>query len=86
MDGVTGDFSADIDESIAGGTPTGAKSINKITGSAKQVKNITVNIDSFVKGGINTANTELQQMNGEQIEEWFTEKMLRVIRNLELSY
>ncbi|MBS2100697.1 phage tail tape measure protein [Carboxylicivirga linearis] len=64
----------------------GSDSINKITGSAKQVKNITVNIDSFVKGGINTENTNLQKMNPNELEQWMTNMFLRVIRNVETSY
>ena len=61
-------------------------SIDKITGSAKQVKNIVINIDSFNKGGINTQNTNLQHMDATQLEQWFNDMMLRVIRNVELSY
>ncbi len=61
-------------------------SISKITGSAKQVKNITVNIDSFNKGGINTANTTLNKMQPEEIEQWMTNMFLRVVRNVETSY
>ena len=59
---------------------------SKITGSAQQIKNLTVNIDAFNKGGINTQNTELQHMNGDQIADWFNNAMLRTIRNLEMSY
>lgn len=60
--------------------------ITTITGSAKQVRNITVNIDAFNKGGINTQQTNLQHMDSRQIEDWFTEMCLRVVRNLETSY
>lgn len=60
--------------------------IDKITGSAKQIRNITVNIDSFVKGGIQSQNTQINQMNASQLEEWFNNMMLRVIRNVELKY
>ncbi len=68
------------------GMQAGADSINRITGSAAQVKNITVNIDSFNKGGINTANTELKNMQPEEIEQWMTNMFLRVVRNVETSY
>ncbi len=61
-------------------------SINRITGSAKQVKNITVNIDAFNKGGINTANTTLNKMQPEELEQWMTNMFLRVVRNVETSY
>jgi TP901 family phage tail tape measure protein len=59
---------------------------DKVTGAAKQIRNITVNIGALNSGGINTANTSLQNMSPEQIEEWFNQMLLRTIRNLELSY
>ena len=59
---------------------------DKVAGSAQQIKNLVVNIDSFNKGGINTQNTELQHMDGNQIADWFDKAMLRMIRNLEMSY
>lgn len=58
-----------------------------VAGSAKQIRNITVNIDAFNKGGINTTNTDgLRGMDAGQIEDWFNQMLLRAIRNLELSY
>ena len=58
-----------------------------IAGSAKQIRNITVNIDAFNKGGINTTNTQgLNGMSATDIEEWFNQMLLRAIRNVELSY
>jgi len=60
---------------------------NKITGGAKQVHNITVHIDAFNKGGINTTNTQgLQGKSAKEIEEWFNNMLLRAIRELETSY
>lgn len=59
---------------------------DKVAGTAKQIQNITVNIDAFNKGGINTQNTNLQKMNADEIEDWFNQAMLRVVRNLEMSY
>lgn len=61
-------------------------SVTSVTGSAKQIRNITVNIDAFNKGGINTQNTSLQKMDGKQIEEWFIDTCYRAIRNVEMSY
>lgn len=58
--------------------------INKVTGAGGDHKNITVNIDAFVKGGINTANTTLAKMDAKQLEEWFKEMLLRTIRAAEL--
>lgn len=63
-----------------------SESVTSVTGSAKQIRNITVNIEAFNKGGINTQNTNLQQMDSKQIEEWFIDVCMRAIRNVELSY
>ena len=68
-----------------GGSATGGA--DAVAGSAKQIKNITVNIDAFNKGGINAGNT--QGLNGKSatdIEEWFTQMLLRTVRNLEMTY
>jgi len=59
--------------------------VTKVTGAGSQVRNITVNIDALNKGGINTQNTTLANMSTEEIERWFNETMLRVVRNTELS-
>ena len=65
----------------------GIGTAESVAGSAKQIRNITVNIDAFNKGGINTTNTEgLRGMDSQQIEEWFNQMLLRTIRNLEMSY
>lgn len=60
--------------------------VNNIVGSARQVRNLTVNIEAFNKRGINTANTTLQHMEPQQVEEWFTDAMMRVVRSLETTY
>lgn len=78
--GLTGDVPGS-----GGGSATGGA--DAVAGSAKQIKNITVNIDAFNKGGINAGNT--QGLNGKSatdIEEWFTQMLLRTVRNLETSY
>ena len=72
---------------VGGGTSGGTSTADSIAGSAKQIKNITVNIDAFNKGGINASNT--QGLNGKpavDIEEWFTQMLLRCIRNIEMAY
>lgn len=64
-----------------------ADSETAITGKAKQIKNITVNIDAFVKGGINSTNTNgLKGMSATDIEKWFNDMLMRAIVNLEESY
>ena len=57
-----------------------------ITQAAQPAKSLTVNIDSFVKGGINTQRTELQQMDENQLESWFKNMFLRVIANVDTAY
>lgn len=61
-------------------------SVDSVTSSARQVRNLTVNIEAFNKGGINTQNTNLKKMDEKQIEEWFNEMCMRVVRSLEASY
>ena len=70
----------------ASGAGAGGKSAKNITGAAQPVKNITINIDSFVKGGINTQHTNLQQMDERQLERWFKDMFMRVMANMETSY
>lgn len=60
--------------------------VDSVTGSARQVRNLTVNIEAFNKGGINTQNTNLQHMEPTQMEEWFTEMCMRVVRSVESIY
>lgn len=60
--------------------------VDSVTGSARQVRNLTVNIEAFNKGGINTQNTNLQHMEPTQMEEWFTEMCMRVVRSVESTY
>lgn len=74
------------DEGSTTNTNALADSVDTVTGSARQVRNLTVNIDAFNKGGINTQNTSLQHMDGSQIEAWFTEMCMRVIRSVETSF
>lgn len=66
--------------------PPLGNSVDSVTSSARQIRNLTVNIEAFNKGGINTQNTNLQHMEPTQIEEWFTEMCMRIVRNVETSY
>jgi TP901 family phage tail tape measure protein len=71
------------------GTGPGGKSktSESVTGAARQIRNIMVNIDAFNKGGINAGNTSgLNGLNAEQVENWFNDMLMRTIRNLEESY
>lgn len=74
-------------EGTGGSKGTGTGAADSVAGSAKQIRNITVNIDAFNKGGINTTNTQgLSGMSSTQIEDWFNNMFLKAIRNLETSY
>ena len=59
--------------------------INKVTGDAKQVKNITINIDSLNKGGININGNSSAGMSWQEMEDLFNEMMMRIMRNAETS-
>ena len=73
--------------SSGGGSSSVIGSADAVAGSAKQIKNITVNIDAFNKGGINAGNTQgLNDKSATDIDEWFTQMLLRTIRNLEMAY
>lgn len=59
--------------------------ITKVTGSAKQTRNITVNIEALHKGDFNLKGSESSGMSLQDVQDWFNEAMTRVIRNAELS-
>jgi len=81
------DKTADDNGSGALGSGSGlSDSLNRVVGAASAPRSITINIDSFNKGGINTQNTSLQNMDATQIENWFTDMCMRVVNNVELSY
>ena len=61
-------------------------SLTRVVGSAQAPRNLTVNIEAFNKGGINTQNTSLSKMNTDEIENWFVDVCMRTIRNVEMSY
>ncbi|MCT4698467.1 phage tail tape measure protein [Tenacibaculum haliotis] len=71
-----------------GNKPTKTKlgdQVNKVVGDAKQVRNITITIDALNKGGINLKGDATQGMSLQDVENWFNETMMRVIRNAETS-
>jgi hypothetical protein len=57
--------------------------INKVAGQANQVRNISIVIDAFNKGGINVAQSAYTGMTKEDVEAWFKEMMRRVMINAE---
>lgn len=76
-------------------TPTGDSDGNKVTspkaaadaksvGSGSQTKNVTINIDSFIKG-FTPQHQSVNGMNKDELERWFTEMFLRVARSAEMA-
>lgn len=59
--------------------------IKKVGNAASSPKSITIENIVLNQGGINTQNTTLAHMTPEEIETWFNEAMMRVIRSVELS-
>ncbi|AYZ12898.1 phage tail tape measure protein [Chryseobacterium arthrosphaerae] len=59
--------------------------VNKVTGEAKQVRNITITIGSLNSGGINVKNDEFRGMTKQDVEDWFNNGMMRILRNVETS-
>lgn len=59
--------------------------VNKVAGDAKQVRNITITIGSLNSGGINVKNDEFRGMTRQDVEDWFNEAMMRIMRNVETS-
>jgi phage-related minor tail protein len=57
--------------------------VNRVAGSANQIRKIDINIDSFNKGGINVAQSAYAGMSREDLEAWFKEMLRRVIVNAE---
>ncbi|MEG0927247.1 phage tail tape measure protein [Chryseobacterium sp.] len=60
-------------------------SVNKATGEARQVRNITITIGSLNNGGINVKPEEFKGMTKADVENWFNEAMMRIMRNVETS-
>jgi TP901 family phage tail tape measure protein len=59
--------------------------VNKVTGDAKQVKNIKITIDALHKGDINMKGDATSGMSWQQMEDFFNEMMMRIVRNAETS-
>lgn len=57
--------------------------VNKVASQANQVRNVTIKIDSFNKGGINVAKSAYAGMTQDDVEAWFKDMMRRVVVNAE---
>lgn len=62
-----------------------SKDINKITGAAKEVKNITIKFDSVHRGDNIINNGGGKGMTMQDFENFYNELMMRIIRNAEMS-
>ncbi len=56
-----------------------------ISPDGNQAKSIHLNIDSFIKGGINIKSNVPEQMNIKEVERYMNDTFLRIIRNIETS-
>ncbi len=82
-----GDFSGvPAGDKTGDGKPivTAVGSDAKTIGSGSQSKNITINIDSFVKGFSPTSQS-INGMNKDELERFMTEMFLRVVRSAETA-
>ncbi|WP_187477837.1 phage tail tape measure protein [Amniculibacterium sp. G2-70] len=61
------------------------KDVDKISGAAKEVKNITVKFDSIHKGDNIVNGGGGKGMSMEDFENFYNEMMMRILRNLETS-
>ncbi|WP_268848132.1 phage tail tape measure protein [Flavobacterium aestivum] len=61
------------------------ENVNRVAGSANQIRKIDIRIDSFNKGGINVAESAYAGMTKDDVEAWFKEMMRRVIVNAETA-
>lgn len=65
------------------GSPATAAPAQSIR-SGSQSKNITINIDSFIKD-FNPSHQSINKMNKDELERWLTEMFMRVIRSAETT-
>ena len=57
--------------------------ISKVAGQANQVRNVTIQVDAFNKGGINVAQSAYAGMTKADVEAWFKEMLRRTVINAE---
>lgn len=59
------------------------ENISKVAGQANQVRNVTIQVEAFNKGGINVAQSAYAGMSRDDLEAWFKEMMRRLLINAE---
>ena len=66
--------------------PGTATDIEGGVSGSQQVRNLTINIESFVRDGIHLVKEgDVKSMSETELEDWFNRMMMRVIRNVETS-
>ncbi len=69
-------------------TPNGdllAAQVGNVTGDAKQTRNVTVNIEALAKDSFIMRKDATEGMTLQDVEDWFNESMMRVVRSIETS-
>ncbi|MFK7099485.1 phage tail tape measure protein [Flavobacterium oreochromis] len=60
-----------------------ASDVTKVTGESQQIRNITFNIGSLIKGDINMNDPKVQGMSQSDFESYLEEMFMRMVRNAE---
>lgn len=70
---------------MAGKTPADATAagVAKTVSGAQQQKNVTINIDSYIKGDLITQNKAIQNMSAGQLQQFLMEGFVRLVRGAE---
>ncbi len=72
------------EEEIETTDPNSTGKDGKSISSSSQTKNVTINIDSFIKE-FKPTNQSFNNLSREELDKWMTEMFLRVIRSAELT-
>ena len=68
-----------------GGGGNNGNQLTKVTGKASAPRSITINIDALNKGDINVNKEHINEMSPKDLENFFTDMLMRVVRGAELS-
>ena len=60
------------------------KGVSDIAGQSQQVRNITINFDSYIKGDVLTQNNTFKNMDQAQLTRWLQENFQRLIYSTEV--
>ncbi len=68
-----------------GNNPLDASTIDKITGNSQATHNMTINIDAFIKGGLNMPISQNVAITLEQVQAMVKDMFLRVVADAQTS-